>query len=255
MFILGCQQSPLSSNKDESNKNTVTDKKRRYVRINNLSEKDTPVSLHEQRAKAYPSFYIIEGNNNDKKVALTFDDGPDQHTQKVVEKLNKFNVKATFFMIGQKISSQSSLVKSMHQQGHLLANHSWDHTKASQYQDADSYWSEQIAPTNQIIQETTGLIPTLFRPPYGNISDPQILKLIDNKIKTVIWSIDTQDWNDNINTKENVASHAIKHAHPEAIILMHDGGGNRQGTVDALSDIIEHYRQLNYQFVTVDELF
>ncbi|MDT0602923.1 polysaccharide deacetylase family protein [Thalassotalea castellviae] len=229
-------------------------KERLTIRTDHLIDGIVPVNSHEKRAYQYPESYIIEGKTYSKKVALTFDDGPSKYTLQILNKLNEYNIKATFFMTGNAIKSFPNLVKQLHDEGHLIANHSWDHSNANEYQVPENYWQEQILPTNNLIKHITGVTPSLFRPPFGSTTEKIVNKLITQKMKTVIWSIDTQDWNDNINTEKNIAALAIKYAHPEAIILMHDGGGNRQSTVDALDEIIQHYRQLDYQFVTVEKL-
>lgn len=257
--LIGCQLSENVSIATNSQNQVIQInkkdlKERLTIRTDHLIDGNVPVNKHERRAYQYSENYIIEGKTSSKKVALTFDDGPSQYTLQIVNKLNKYNIKATFFMTGNAIQSFTDLVKQLHHEGHLIANHSWDHTNANEYQVLENYWQEQILPTNNLIKHITGITPSLFRPPFGSTTDKIVHKLITQKMKTVIWSIDTQDWNNEINTPKHIAALAIKHAHPEAIILMHDGGGNRQSTVDALDEIIQHYRELNYQFVTVEEL-
>ncbi|MCO4798608.1 MAG: polysaccharide deacetylase family protein [Colwelliaceae bacterium] len=255
LSIISCQQRDFSP---EINQNTLKKshniKTRLYIRNDNFIAGKIPVSHHEKRAQKYSKNYFIEGKTTSKKVALTFDDGPSMYTTKIINKLNSYNIKATFFMVGTAIKKHPELVKSIHQQGHLVANHSWDHSNANEHQSIEKYWENQILATNDLLEKITGVVPKLFRPPFGSTTDKKVEKLIEKKMKTVIWSIDTQDWNDDTNTTKNIASLAIKHIHPESIILMHDGGGNRQGTVNALDEIIQHYRQLDYQFVTVDEI-
>jgi peptidoglycan/xylan/chitin deacetylase (PgdA/CDA1 family) len=256
LFIFwGCQSlnSTATSNIAVAENNHKL-KKRFYIRSEHYEEGKEPLSKHEKRAYQDPDNYIIEGKTTSKKVALTFDDGPSVYTDKIINKLNEFKIKATFFMVGTAIKKYPDLVKKAHNEGHLIANHSWDHSNANKHQYIDQYWQEQITSTNNLIQNLIGITPTLFRPPFGSTSEHIVEKLAENNIKTIIWSIDTQDWNNTINSAKNIAAIAIKHAHPESIILMHDGGGNRQGTVDALDEIIQYYQQLNYQFVTVEEL-
>ncbi|MDG1750240.1 MAG: polysaccharide deacetylase family protein [Thalassotalea sp.] len=255
LVFVGCQPlNNLSAPPKKTQNISHEFKDRLFIRSDNYLAGKAPIDTHEKRAYKYPKNYIIEGNKNTKKVALTFDDGPSIYTTKIIQKLNNYKIKATFFMVGNAIQSFPDLVKKIHNEGHLIANHSWDHTNANEHQYIDKYWQEQITSTNSLIKQLTGITPSLFRPPFGSTSEKIIEKLAENNINTIIWSIDTQDWNNNINTAQNIASIAIKHAHPESIILMHDGGGNRQGTVDALDEIIQYYQQLNYQFVTVDEL-
>lgn len=219
-----------------------------------LSCQSTSYNTDDKRASLYPDTYILNGDAAEKKIALTFDDGPSVYTKKIIQKLNSYNIKATFFMVGYKIIDNKPFVKEIHNQGHLVANHSWDHTNANTYSSPELYWQEQVAPTSQLITEITGIKTPLFRPPYGSLLENQLPKFIENNTRIIIWSIDTNDWNDETNTALNVAEKATTQAHNGGIILMHDGGGNRQGTLDALDDIIKHYQQLNYEFVTVNEM-
>lgn len=244
-ILSGCQQLP---------DNELNKKQRLYIRNPNLSVDKIAVSSHELLAHKYPKHYIIEGHGNNKTIALTFDDGPSNYSQKLLDVLASHNVKATFFMVGIAIHRHQELAKDLHLSGHLIANHSWDHQNANNYDNSTLWWNEQIAPTNQLIKRITGKKPQFYRPPFGSISEQQAIMLKNNSIKTIIWSIDTQDWNDNTNTSVNVANLATVTAHPEAIILLHDGGGNRQGTVDAIPQIIKHYQDKGYRFVTIDEL-
>lgn len=211
-------------------------------------------SSQEQRAELYPHAYYLMGDPEKKQIALTFDDGPSIYTRKIVEKLNDNNIKATFFMVGYKIEQNIELVKEIHQYGHVIANHSWDHTNAKEYDSASAYWQAQVEPTNKLIRKITHIETPLFRPPYGKLLNEQIPMLLDKETKIIIWSIDTKDWDDKTNNAQNVAEKATTLAHPGGIILMHDGGGNRQGTLDALDNIIKHYQALNYEFVTVNQM-
>jgi peptidoglycan-N-acetylglucosamine deacetylase len=255
LIFMGCQPlDKLFTSPLPVQENNHQFKKRFYIPSDHYIDGKVPLSNHEKRANKYQHDYIIAGKTTTKKVALTFDDGPSMYTEKIINKLNDYKIKATFFMVGKSIKKYPDIVKKAYKSGHLIANHSWDHSNANNHQFLDKYWQEQISSTNKLIENITGFTPSFFRPPYGSTSENIVEKLATNKMKTIIWSIDTQDWNIDINTAKNIAITAIKHAHPESIILMHDGGGNRQGTVDALDEIIQHYRQLNYQFVTIEEL-
>ena len=258
LTLLSCQsiEGHFTQNTTSNNTQKISPelKERLYIRGDHYVNGKVPLNRHEKRAYQYQDNYIIEGKTKTKKVALTFDDGPSEYTPQIINKLNQHHIKATFFMVGTAIQSFPDLVKKIHSQGHLIANHSWDHTNATEYQVVDEYWQAQISSTNNVIKKLIGASPSFFRPPFGSTSDKIVKKLANQQMKTVIWSIDTQDWNNKTNSAKNIATRAIKHAHPESIILMHDGGGNRQSTVDALDEIIQYYQALNYEFVTVEEL-
>ena len=118
----------------------------------------------------------------------------------------------------------------------------------------NAFWQEQIEKTNNIFWEVLGIKSRLFRPPYGHINDEQIEFLANKGTKTILWSIDTRDWNPEINSEQFIVNSVIQNEHPEAIVLMHDAGGNRENTIAALDDIINHYQSLDYEFVTISEL-
>lgn len=219
-----------------------------------IESNKAPASTHHLFAKKYKNSYIIHGQGTAKRVALTFDDGPSVFTKQILAILSRNHVKATFFIIGKNAKETPDLVYQIHQQGHLIANHSWNHSDLALIASTTQFWQHQIQPTNAVISKITGTQPSLYRPPFGHVTDQQIQVLNNNNIKTIIWSVDSQDWNDNTNTVDHIIDLATSPQTTQPIILMHDGGGNRQHTVDALEKIITYYRNNNYQFVTVDEL-
>jgi peptidoglycan/xylan/chitin deacetylase (PgdA/CDA1 family) len=214
-----------------------------------------PVSEFERQALLAPANYFIEGYQHNKLVALSFDDGPSPYTQGVLEVLKNYNIKATFFMMGLNVKKHPKMAEQVFQQGHTVANHSWDHSDSKKYTDSDKLWHEQINKTNHLFKEMFGFTSRLFRPPYGKITDKQVQYLADKGVKTIQWSIDTRDWNEAIATENFVYVQATNTAHEEAVILMHDAGGNRENTVKALPKIIEQYQALGYSFVTIDQLY
>lgn len=210
--------------------------------------------FHETKAKTFGSSYILEGNTSEKMLSLTFDDGPSEYTLAVAEVLAKYQIPATFFMLGNAMQRHPDIVKTIHKQGHQIANHSWDHLDVSTYKSPQDFWQKQVAPHSTTLNQIVGFSSNIFRPPYGSITDTQVQHLIANDMVTVMCSIDTKDWDDNNNAPATLIKRATEYAHPGAIILMHDGGGNRQNTVDALPGIIEFYLDKNYQFVRLDTL-
>jgi peptidoglycan/xylan/chitin deacetylase (PgdA/CDA1 family) len=96
--------------------------------------------------------------------------------------------------------------------------------------------------------------PRFYRPPYGEITDEQVAFLARKGMKVLLWSVDSRDWNPALNSVEQIETELISHQHEEAITLMHDAGGNRQNTVDALPAIIEHYKEQGYRFVNLETL-
>lgn len=240
ILLFGCQHTPAITEKSHPS----------HIR------RAEPASFgeHEHRAKMFPQHYMLEGKHTSKTVALTFDDGPSRHTIAIVKLLAKHNVNATFFMLGTQMQQHPNIVNQVISNGHEIANHSWDHSDMLHYTDLEIFWQQQVNKQRNISQSMIGKKSLLFRPPFGRISDQQVQYLAERNIKTIIWSIDTQDWNEQTNTVANLVTSATEFMHPEAIILMHDGGGNRQNTVDALDNIISQYLTNGYTFVTVSTL-
>ncbi len=128
-----------------------------------------------------------------KQAALTFDDGPDdRYTLQILDILKKYNVKATFFLIGQKAKAHPDVVKRIVQEGHAIGNHTWSHP------DLDKIGTvkvmEEISKTQDELASIIGYRPTLFRPPYGAVNPADLQAISDMGLSIVNWSVDTRDW-------------------------------------------------------------
>jgi peptidoglycan-N-acetylglucosamine deacetylase len=209
-----------------------------------------PLTLTDLRRK-YPSTLIMSGIGDKRQVALTFDDAPDNiYTPRVLDVLKKEGVKATFFCVGNRIEAHPDVVKRMVAEGHVLGNHSYSHPNLPKLSDAK--FREEIRKTDQLIMKYAGYAPSFVRPPYGNISEGQIQWLASQHRKVVNWNIDSLDWKGL--TRDQVAVNVLSNIKPNAIILQHSGigaGGNLDGTVEALPEIIAKLKKDNVKFVTV----
>lgn len=180
-----------------------------------------------------------------KKVALTFDDGPDPKiTTQILETLEKYDAKATFFMLGSRVEYYPDIAKNVKDAGHELGNHTWNHpdmTKA----DMEKVRNE-INRTSSIIETVTGTKATAFRPPYGAVNQ-KVRSQTD--LPVVLWDVDTLDW------KHHDANQLLVKVKEKtkdgSIILMHD---IHQATADGLDDVIAYLQSEGYIFVTVSEL-
>ncbi|QLE87017.1 polysaccharide deacetylase family protein [Shewanella sp. Scap07] len=206
-----------------------------------------------RQANQFVDVYFVEGWGQQRQIALTFDDGPSQYTRAILDILDRHQAKASFFWMGNKIAANQAIVTRALQAGHTVANHSWSHPHGATLS-AKQLWQQQIAPTNQALAKVTGEQPAFYRPPFGEISDEQVLMLAQKGMRTVLWSVDTRDWDEQAITAKHISQTVISQAHPEMIALMHDDGGNRSATVQALPVIIEHYQALGYQLVSLDTL-
>ncbi|WCR29631.1 polysaccharide deacetylase family protein [Paenibacillus thiaminolyticus] len=211
------------------------------------------LSLADLRAK-YPSTFILHGPGTKREIALSFDDAPDDNfTPKVLDVLKSEGVKATFFVVGNRIEKHPDIVKRIVEEGHILGNHSYNHANLPKLSDAE--FRDQIMKTDQLIREHTGYTPNIVRPPYGNISENQIKWLASQKKKVTNWNVDSLDWKGL--DAEEVKTNVLAHVSPGAIILQHSAGGTGQdlsGTVLALPDIIRTLKNDGVKLVTIPEL-
>lgn len=194
----------------------------------------------------------------DKVIALTFDDGPwEGQTAQVLDVLADNNAKATFFTVGERIAGMEDVVRRAYEDGHQLCTHSWDHAAGSgQGVNLDFMTEEEqrqeIARGLEAIAAVTGAdASTVVRVPGGNLSENTARILGEFATAEIGWNIDTRDW-----TKPGaeVIFGNIMQAEPGDILLLHDGGGDRSQTVEALRDALPKLREEGYRFVTVDEL-
>jgi len=223
-----------------------------YVRTSDVSDQ-VAVSELSRQAGLFLGNYFVEGLNHEKLIALSFDDGPSQYTSQILDVLEQAQVPASFFWQGQNLANYHAVIERSIKAGHTVANHSWNHDNGMTY-NADELWQNQVAKTNDEFQQLFNITPRFYRPPYGEISDVQVKLLAEKGMKVMLWSVDSRDWNPEINSVTQIESALINNQHEEVITLMHDAGGNRQNTVDALPAIIEHYKAQGYRFVNLETL-
>lgn len=184
-------------------------------------------------------------NNSDKLIALTFDDGPNYNTGKVLDVLAKYNVKATFFVLGSKAKDNKKILKREYDSGMEIGNHTFNHLLLTKYK--ENVIKDEIDKTSSVIFEVTGRYPKLLRPSYGVYNN--IVKKIGN-MPIIIWDIDTLDWK--YHNSKRIASRVINKVKDGDIILMHD---IYSATANSLNIIIPELQNRGYTFVTIPELF
>lgn len=177
-------------------------------------------------------------------IALTFDDGPDQNTLKILASLNKRGAKATFFVVGTSVRANPDIARQIVEQGHEIAAHSFSHKRLTRLGDWEL--KRDFGMANKIIFEATGERPKTFRPPYG-IYSPRVLEAAN--LPVVMWSVDPQDWRTR-SSKQTVKS-VLADAHPGAIVVMHDP---LISTVNAVPVLLRELSERGYNFVTVSTL-
>ena len=180
-----------------------------------------------------------------KMIALTFDDGPNHNTSKVIDVLNKYDIKATFFVLGSRAINNKDILKKMADSGMEIGNHTYNHLLLTKY-DENKIRSE-IDDTSEVIYSATKKRPKLLRPSYGSVNN-KIKKVANMPI--IIWDIDTLDWK--YHNSKRITSRVFNKVRDGDIILMHD---IYSASLNALSNIIPILQDNGYEFVTIDELF
>lgn len=195
---------------------------------------------------------------DDKVVALTFDDGPwKDHTSQILDVLAENGAKATFFTVGDRIAGMEDVVRRAYDEGHQVCTHSWDHAAGSGQGVnldfmSDEEQRQEISKGMEAIAQATGAeASTVVRVPGGNLSENTARILSEFATAEIGWNIDTRDW-----TKPGAEAifHNIMQAEPGDVLLLHDGGGDRSQTVQALRDALPKLREAGYRFITIDEL-
>ncbi|MDU0201442.1 polysaccharide deacetylase family protein [Paenibacillus sp. MAH-36] len=216
-----------------------------------ISQKKLTLS---QLVVKYPDTFKLRGSSQEKKVALTFDDGPDtRFTPKVLDALKANQVKATFFVLGSQASSHPDIVRRIVREGHVIGNHSYSHANLPKLS-VDKF-QNQIMNTENVLQGLIGYAPRLIRPPYGAINEEQVRWVADHHYLIVNWNVDSLDWK-SLNS-EQVLNNIMQQTKPGSIILQHSGGADTQdlsGTVQAIGPLITKLKAAGYTFVTVPEL-
>ncbi len=198
---------------------------------------------------AYTPF-IREGGARGHDVALTFDDGPGPYTPAVLSVLEREHVPATFFVVGAELRYFSESTGREIRDGFAIGDHTESHPEMARLTAHDQH--EQLFEQIARIELLGGPRPTLFRPPYGSFNATTFQLLHQMHLLMVLWSADTGDYlRPGV---ETIVQRAMAGAHPGAIILMHDAGGDRAQTIAALPTVIRQLRARGFRLVTVPKL-
>jgi peptidoglycan/xylan/chitin deacetylase (PgdA/CDA1 family) len=203
----------------------------------------------EQAWRDYSLFW--QGSSQRPEVALTFDDGPnDLYTPRILDVLKHYDIQATFFCIGLQIQSYPEITRRIHKEGHRIENHTWSHPYLSSLPSSDVPW--QLARMAGTLQKVTGTQTCFFRPPYAACNAEILLEARASGFISTLWSVDPYDW-DQPGT-EQIVQRVLHQTQNGAIILLHDGGGDRSQTVEALPLIIEQLLDSRFSFVPLRRL-
>lgn len=185
-----------------------------------------------------------------KVIALTFDDGPSQYSDKILDILKEKGVKATFFDVGESAAQYPKQEKRMLAEGHQVASHSNTHPYMPKM-GRDELRAEIKAGFDNL-KQASGLETRVMRSPYGAFGVEQWKQCADLLDMNVLWDIDTEDWK--VPGAQAIHDAVLNNAHNGAVVLMHDGGGDRSQDVEALPGIIDDLKKQGYEFVTVAQL-
>lgn len=203
------------------------------------------LSLHGKKYSDSSVQASVEADIAVKRVALTFDDGPNPlYTEELLDGLKQRKVKASFFLLGEEVEQYPDIVKRMHQEGHLIGTHAYQHVNLNQLTTEAA--CEQITKTGEAIYRVTGEYPQYIRPPYGCWKEK-----VDEKCAMieVLWDVDTMDWS--VQNADQVVQTVERQVKDGDIILMHDA---YPSSVEAAFRIIELLQKQHYTFVTVDRM-
>lgn len=219
--------------------------------------------ISEQFYRQLPTKYVIKKYGNVKnQVILTFDDGPDpRYTPRILDILKKENIKASFFIIGISGEANLPLLRRIVREGHEIGNHTFTHPNMAVVSKVRA--QSELSATRLLIEVVTGRSTFLFRVPYNADSEPTTAEELDpvalakdNKYYTVGESIDPTDWKPGISA-DTILQRVIRRYEEnpaKGIILLHDSGGDREATVEALPGIIKYFKTKGVQFITVSQL-
>ncbi|GGF97978.1 polysaccharide deacetylase family protein [Paenibacillus abyssi] len=185
------------------------------------------------------------------RIALTFDDGPDpEHTAQILNLLKKHDTKATFFVIGKKLKKHPELGKRIVAEGHDIGNHTYNHPDLAKLSAEEI--KEELAKTDRIIKKITGKKPAIFRPPYLSYNDNVLEASRKMGYLTIMRSIETNDYKKPGTDK--IVKAVMSKLAPGEIVLMHDSGGDRTQTVEAVSIVLKEMKAKNYKCKKISKL-
>ncbi|WP_395297365.1 polysaccharide deacetylase family protein [Kitasatospora hibisci] len=188
---------------------------------------------------------VYELDGQKRVVALTIDDGPDpRHTPTVLSLLEQYGIRATFFLIGENAAQHPDLVREIAARGHHIANHTWTHPDLRQLTEGGI--RDELERTSDLLHRTTGRQPTWFRAPGGDWSTASLKVAADLGMRNMAWSVDPRDWARPGTSV--ITDRVLKDVRPGAIVLNHDGGGDRSQTVAALKTYLPVLIDSGYYF-------
>ena len=205
----------------------------------------------KQMLQELDAYYL--GNENEKKIYLTFDAGFENgNTEKILDALKENNVKAAFFLVGNYLESSPEIVKRMVDEGHIVGNHTYHHRDMATLTTKEAFVKE-LTDLEELYQGIVGSdMPKLYRPPQGKFSENQLQWAKEAGYKTCFWSLAYVDWDDKKQpTKEEAMDKLTKRIHPGAIVLLHSTSSTNG---EIMSDLIKTWKEMGYSFGQLTDL-
>ena len=202
--------------------------------------------------RKYDAAYL--GDTSEKVIYLTFDAGYENGaTEKILDTLQKHNVKAAFFLVGNYIERNADLVRRMVEEGHTVGNHTMHHPDMSKISDQEAF-TRELQELEALFREKTGQeLPKYYRPPQGIYSEENLKMAKDLGYKTVFWSLAYVDWkNDSQPTREQAFAKLLPRIHPGAVVLLHS---TSETNAEILDELLTKWEEMGYRFGTMEELF
>jgi len=206
-------------------------------------------------SQLYGRTFIGEGRGS-KRLALTFDDGPnDPHTLHLLDVLANHNVKATFFAVGKYVKQRPDVLRKAGEAGHEIGNHTFSHPNLIFRSAADT--AREIGECDATIEDAIVQTPRLFRPPFGGRRPANLRAIAGAGKSAVMWSVTGYDWS--ATSSRQIVDKVTRQVRGGDVILLHDGGHLRMGTdrsltVQATDELIRRYKEDGFEFVTVSEM-
>lgn len=196
-----------------------------------------------------------QDNKKDKSFYLTFDDGPSvEYTTSLLDLLKENDVRATFFVVASFAKSNTSIIKRMKDEGHIIGLHSFEHRNAL-YQ-SRNYTKYDFKRSMEIMKEL-GVEVKYFRPPWGHFNINTVFEIKKYNLKTVLWDVMAEDWEGNTTSKV-IVKKLLDRSESGDIICLHDGRGKNEApsrTIEALGVVLPIWKDKGYEFLTVEDMY
>jgi peptidoglycan/xylan/chitin deacetylase (PgdA/CDA1 family) len=186
-----------------------------------------------------PVPFLHQGPADSPAIALTFDDGPVPGvTERILDALRVHDLRATFFMIGEKVAATPELAHRVLQEGHELGHHTYTHRKLTELPDVEV--EAELDRTDAIFRSVLGRRAEWFRPPFGALRQDQAVRVARRGMRVAMWSVDSEDWRGGAGAE--VTERILTHIHPGAILLCHDVPATAESIETTLARLLESER-------------